>query len=212
MTKPKAYYQAYLVIKCLSKEEYSLIPKVLLDEIESKMEKDDSIYVNPTIPLEKQKIDEKTYDILDKVINAIEKNYGKDAIDNPEKYAKIEEKDDDDIFADTEPKAKKEGNLSTSNKVSELENENIRLKGIITALEEENKKIDEAKNLFNEYKTLVASKDKKIKLLNDEIIVLKNNNQALYDDLNKVPKLVRKIFVKDDIKRLKSGSEDNKNE
>ena len=30
MTKSKAYYQAYLVLDCLSNEEYSLIPK---DEI-----------------------------------------------------------------------------------------------------------------------------------------------------------------------------------
>ena len=87
MTKAKAYYQAFLVLKCLSKEEYSLIPKRLLDEITSKMEQDPNITVDSTIPLEEQKIDEKAYDILDRVIKAIERAYGSDAIDNPEKYA-----------------------------------------------------------------------------------------------------------------------------
>ena len=93
MTKPKAYYPAYLVLQCLSKEEYSLIPKDLLDEIKNKMEVDETIKVDSTIPLEKQKIDEKAYDILDRVIRAIERQYGSDAIDNPEKYA---EKVDDE--------------------------------------------------------------------------------------------------------------------
>jgi len=214
MTKPKAYYQAYLVIKCLSKEEYSLIPKSLLNEIISKMEKDESIYVDPNIPLEKQKIDEKTYDILDKVITAIERNYGKDAIDNPTKYAKldsnpVEEIDISDIFTEPVKKEEKKENRNQDRNVKDLENENIRLKGIIKALEEENKKIEKAKEIFEDYKTLISSKDQKIKILNEEVDTLKKNNQELYEDLNKVPKLVRKIFVKDDIKRLSAGNNTN---
>lgn len=214
MTKPKAYYQAYLVIKCLSKEEYSLIPKSLLNEITSKMEKDESIYVDPNIPLEKQKIDEKTYDILDKVITAIERNYGKDAIDNPTKYAKldsnpVEEIDISDIFTEPVKKEEKKENRNQDRNVKDLENENIRLKGIIKALEEENKKIEKAKEIFEDYKTLISSKDQKIKILNEELDTLKKNNQELYEDLNKVPKLVRKIFVKDDIKRLSAGNNTN---
>ena len=98
MTKPKAYYQAYLVIQCLSKEEYSLIPKELLDEIKSKMEVDESIVVDKAIPLEKQKIDDKAYDILDRVIKAIEKKYGADAIDNPNKYATVEPDPEEQVW------------------------------------------------------------------------------------------------------------------
>ena len=216
MTKPKAYYQAYLVLDCLSKEEYSLIPKSLLDEITSKMEKDDSIKVDKTIPLEKQKIDEKTYDILDRVIRAIEKAYGKDAIDNPEKYAKI-----DEIEVDLEPPkkenvkpqnnnnfAKPNDNRQNDNsrkRLRELEDENIRLKGIISALEEENKKIDKAKELFIDYKEVVSKKDSKIKELNEEINELKKANSELHSQIESLPKLVRKIFIKDDVKMLNNG-------
>ena len=216
MTKPKAYYQAYLVLDCLSKEEYSLIPKSLLDEITSKMEKDDSIKVDKTIPLEKQKIDEKTYDILDRVIRAIEKAYGKDAIDNPEKYAKI-----DEIEVDLEPPkkenvkpqnnnnfAKPNDNRQNDNsrkRLRELEDENIRLKGIISALEEENKKIDKAKELFIDYKEVVSKKDSKIQELNEEINELKKANSELHSQIESLPKLVRKIFIKDDVKMLNNG-------
>jgi len=216
MTKPKAYYQAYLVLDCLSKEEYSLIPKSLLDEITSKMEKDDSIKVDKTIPLEKQKIDEKTYDILDRVIRAIEKAYGKDAIDNPEKYAKI-----DEIEVDIEPPkkenvkpqnnnnfAKPNDNRQNDNsrkRLRELEDENIRLKGIISALEEENKKIDKAKELFIDYKEVVSKKDSKIQELNEEINELKKANSELHSQIESLPKLVRKIFIKDDVKMLNNG-------
>ena len=38
MTKEKAYYQAYLILEKLPKEEYELIPEKILDEIKSKME------------------------------------------------------------------------------------------------------------------------------------------------------------------------------
>lgn len=216
MTKPKAYYQAYLVLDCLSKEEYSLIPKSLLDEITSKMEKDDSIKVDKTIPLEKQKIDEKTYDILDRVIRSIEKAYGKDAIDNPEKYAKI-----DEIEVDIEPPkkenvkpqnnnnfAKPNDNRQNDNsrkKLRELEDENIRLKGIISALEEENKKIDKAKELFIDYKEVVSKKDSKIQELNEEINELKKANSELHSQIESLPKLIRKIFIKDDVKMLNNG-------
>lgn len=216
MTKPKAYYQAYLVLDCLSKEEYSLIPKSLLDEITSKMEKDDSIKVDKTIPLEKQKIDEKTYDILDRVIRAIEKAYGKDAIDNPEKYAKI-----DEIEVDIEPPKKENVKPQNNNNFAkpndnrqndnsrkilrELEDENIRLKGIISALEEENKKIDKAKELFIDYKEVVSKKDSKIQELNEEINELKKANSELHSQIESLPKLVRKIFIKDDVKMLNNG-------
>ncbi|MBR3281480.1 MAG: hypothetical protein IKI57_06590 [Clostridia bacterium] len=212
MTKAKAYYQAYLVLDCLSKEEYSLIPKEMIRDIESKMEKDPEIKVDSTIPLEKQKIDEKAYDILDKVIKAIEKAYGKDAIDNPEKYAKLDEgapkkvnvnqpvEIEVDDFTIPPPK-KPQNNSNSKESISELKAENIKLHGIIEALEAENKKIDEAKELFLNYKEVMAQKDEKIRQLVAENSDLKRNNEELHQSIESMPKIVRKIFLKD-VQRL----------
>lgn len=206
MTKSKAYYQAYLVLECLSEEEYSLIPQELLNEIESKMEVDTSIVVDASIPLEKQKIDEKTYDILDRVIRAIEKAYGEDAIDNPEKYANAEEdkntvpKDEFDIIIDDltdgkpEHTVKSESKKATAGGDKELKEENIRLKNIITALEQEAKKVEAAKALYYDYKEMVQKKDEIIRALQIENQNLKTNNEELNKSINSVPKLFRKLF------------------
>ena len=212
MTKAKAYYQAYLVLDCLSQEEYSLIPKDMLRDIESKMERDPEIVVDSTIPLEKQKIDEKTYDILDKVIRAIERAYGKDAIDNPEKYAKLDEEPPKKVNVNqpveievddfTMPPPKKEPNKpSSSDNINELKAENIKLHGIIDALEAENKKIEEAKALFMDYKEVMAQKDEKIRQLTAENSDLRRNNDELHQSIESMPKIVRKIFLKD-VQRL----------
>lgn len=211
MTKSKAYYQAYLVIGCLSKAEYNLIPKELLEEIKSKMEVDESIKVDKTIPLEKQKIDEKTYDILDRVISSIEKAYGKDAIDNPGKYQEEAKKknDNEKVFefeiGETQPIVKNEkekalgqGPLNTYNE-KELKEENLKLKGIINALEAENKKIEEAKELYYDYKEIVAKKDNLIDELKTENESLKKSQEELKTMLDRIPKLVRKIFKIDNI-------------
>jgi len=216
MTKPKAYYQAYLVLDCLSKEEYALIPKELLEEIKSKMEVDKSITVDSTIPLEKQKIDEKTYDILDRVIRAIEKAYGSDAIDNPDKYASLVT--DPPV---KEPKDKKYSQKTSTRKqdnipeeivienekerisIKELKEENLRLEGIISALRNENKKIEEAKQLYYDYKEVVSKKDEIIRDLKNQNDELKKVNEELHQDIQKIPKLFRKIFIKED--KLLSG-------
>ena len=213
MTKPKAYYQAYLVLDCLSKEEYALIPKDLLNEIKSKMEVDESITVDSTIPLEKQKIDEKTYDILDRVIRAIEKAYGSDAIDNPDKYAtQVVDPPVKDSKKPTSSSAKKQESKveeivvddeKERISIKELKEENLKLKGIISALENENKKIEEAKQLFYDYKEVVSRKDeiiKDLKMQNDE---LRKANDELHQNIEKVPKIVRKIFIKEN--KLLSG-------
>lgn len=227
MTKSKAYYQAYLVIQCLSKEEYSLIPKALLDEITSKMEVDDTIKVDSTVPLEKQKIDEKAYDILDKVIRAIEREYGKDAIDNPGKYAKDVKDDSNKKSPNVETKGvtvaspSKKADEKTPNKshnipshhdetrdntkMQALQNENIKLQGIIKALEEENKKIDKAKDLVIEYKEFLAAKDEQIRELNIKLAAAREEKEEIYSMYQRIPAFLRKIFAGDDKKMLKGG-------
>ncbi len=220
MTKAKAYYQAYLVLDCLSDEEYSLIPDELLEEIESKMEVDESIKVDSSIPLEKQKIDEKAYDILEKVIKAIEKNYGRDAIDNPDKYAdkakpkKKKSSSSKEIFEDDErkviekPKLEVERrDIEVEQRIQELQNENIKLKSIIKALEEENKKIEKAKELVIDYKGALSIQEEKNKKLKNEIDKLQQSNDELYESISKMPKILRKIFIKDYTKLLRTPSD-----
>ena len=205
MTKPKAYYQAYLVLECLSEEEYNLIPQNLLDEITSKMEKDDSIKVDSTIPLDKQKLDDKTYDILDRVIRAIERAYGKDAIDHPSNYGSNTEKNKPKNNNKTTEKSKNNyiDQEKDNKKVKELEAENIKLKGIIDALEAENKKIETAKELFLDYKEIVARKDQKISDLIKRNEELAQANDELHSEIERLPKLIKRIFIKDRIKKLK---------
>jgi len=212
LTKGKAYYQAYLVLDCLSEEEYSLIPNELLEEIKMKMEEDPEIKVDSSVPLEKQKIDEKTYDILDRVIKAIERAYGADAIDNPEKYAIVNEEEtkkqdkaeefDLDIEFEEKPKTKKD---KVPENAKELKEENLKLHNIIKALEEENQKISEAKELYYDYKEVVAKKDEKIRGLRMEIEALKKSNDELHEMIEKMPKLLRNIFIKDYQKMLNDG-------
>ena len=202
MTKPHAYYEAYLVLQCLSKTEYNLIPKSLLDEITSKMEKDDSIKIDPSIPLEKQKLSEKTYGILDKVINAIEKEYGKDAIDHPENVTVKEDiKKDADIEIDlSNNDFKPQADPKSSSKLQE---ENFKLQGIIETLKKENEKVGKAKELVLDYKGLVEKKDMEIEKLKEQVTKLQGDNADLYNQIQQVPRIFRKIFIKDDVKLLK---------
>ena len=213
MTKSKAYYEAYLVLQCLSEVEYNLIPKDLLNEITTKMEVDDSIQVDPSVPLEKQKLSDKTYDILDKVINAIEKAYGKDAIDHPEDVV-VEDKSEDnrrnkitveEIDLDL---LESKPNTNTSNRGmaasdANLREENIRLQSIIDTLKIENQKVGKAKELVMDYKELVDKQEKEISKLKEEVTKLQIDNAELYGQIQKFPKLIRRIFIKDNTKLLK---------
>lgn len=194
MTKSKAYYQAFLVLSCLSKEEYSLIPEELLDEIKTKMEVDEDIKIDSNIPIEKQKIDDKAYDILDRVIKSIEKKYGKDAIYEPQKYAKDEK---------NAPKSEKMPQKSAEITQKDPKLDNLELKNITNALEEEKEKVEKAKNLIIDYKEVIEQKDARIRELKEEIESLKEDNVALNSMIQKVPGFLRKIFIKDDIKMLK---------
>ena len=210
MTKPKAYYEAYLVLQCLSQVEYNLIPKDLLNEITSKMEVDESIKIDPNIPLEKQKLSDKTYDILDRVISAIEDAYGKDAIDHPEDVVveetntkKKPEVEEIDLGFDIAEKPNIPNNNYKGMPEARLKEENIRLQSIIETLKIENQKVGKAKELVLDYKDLVNKKEKEIEKLKEEVTKLQTDNAELYEQIQKFPKLIRKIFIKDNIKLLK---------
>ena len=148
MTKEKALYQAKLIIEGLSEEEYNLIPKDFIDYINENMEYDENIKVNPEIPLEEQNIDDKTYDILEEMLNRIDKNAIKD----------IEQKD---------------GIAEGSDEFNNLKNENLQLKELTEKLKRENSKIVQIKDLVQDYKDELSKKIKEIEELkaqNEELL------------------------------------------
>ena len=174
LTKAKALYQVKLILDYLPEEEYELIPQEEIDYVEDNFEYDENISIDPSIPLENQKIDDKAYEILDRIIKKAEAN----------KKVNIQEVDE---YIES---------VKESNKKFDIEMENIRLKNIIETLEKENSKIPKAKELLEEYKEMVKQKDR-------EIEELRENNKYLYECNQKIPKFIRKLFVKDDIRLLR---------
>ena len=172
LTKEKMLYQVKLIINCLPEEEYNLIPEDTIEYIENNFEYDANITINPEVPLEEQNIDDKTYEMLDKIVKSVEKNKENIVINDAET---VQESED-------------------------TNQENIKLKSIIEFLKKENELIPKAKVLLEEYKKALAESE-------EEIERLKKNNQDLYDSLQKVPKLLRKFFIKEDIKLLNSDNE-----
>ena len=88
--------------------------------------------------------------------------------------------------------------IKESNKNFETSAENIRLQKLVKLLKKENEKIPKAKKLVEEYKNALAEKNK-------EIEVLEKNNKYLRELINRIPKFIRKFFIKDDIKLLNEG-------
>lgn len=169
ISKEKALYQVKLILDYLPEEEYKLIPQETIDYIEDNFEYDENFMINPNIPLEQQKIDDKTYEILDQIINKAEQSQ------------KANKKDE---LASYIEKVKKE------NQEFDIKVENIKLKNIIETLKKENKKIPKAKSLLEEYKDALKQKDV-------EIEALKETNQDLYESINNLPKIIKKLFLKD---------------
>ena len=167
LAKAKVLYQVKLILDYLPEEEYKLIPKEIIDYIENNFEYDENILVDPSIPLERQNIDEKAYEILEKIIKKIEESRNKDYTSDISKY--VEEV--------------KESNNNYTTQI-----ENIRLKKIIEILKKENSKIPKAKELIKEYKEVLSKKQK-------EIDKLKEYNEYLDSIIQKLPKLIRKKYI-----------------
>lgn len=195
MTKEKAYYQAFLILEHLPKEEYDLIPKDMITEIEDKMEYDESIRIDASVSLEKQKIDEKTYKILDKIIKTVEKT-NKNALNSV--TLGNGKSDTSEEFKDYIKRC------NTENELYNTKIEMIRLNGMLEKLKNENGKVDEAKDLIIGYRNVIGTKDAEISKLNAQLQEMKKNNEELFDTLNKIPKFLRKMFIKDDVKLLKN--------
>lgn len=181
LAKEKALYQVKLILDYLPEDEYKLIPQKTIDYIENNFEYDEKFSIDPKIPLEKQKIDDKAYDLLDKIVKSAELSMKQNKVtDNSRINADIQEI--------------KESNQNYNAKI-----ENIRLKKLVSFLRKENDEILKSKELLEKYKNALKQKD-------NEIEKLKRNNQELYECIQKLPKIIRKIFIKDsDIKLLYSG-------
>jgi hypothetical protein len=180
LSKAKALYQVKLILDYLPEEEYKLIPKETIEYIENNFEYDENFSINPNIPLEKQKIDDKAYEILDKIVKATEVTKNENKLhDKAKMNAYIQEV--------------KESNQNYNDRI-----ENIRLKNLVEMLKKENSKILKAKDLISDYKDALKQKE-------DEIEKLKKNNQDLYNCIQGLPKIIKKLFIKDlNIKLLNS--------
>lgn len=180
LSKAKALYQVKLILDYLPEEEYKLIPKEIIEYIENNFEYDENFSINPNIPLEKQKIDDKAYEILDKIVKATEVTKNENKLhDKAKMNAYIQEV--------------KESNQNYNDRI-----ENIRLKNLVEMLKKENSKILKAKDLISDYKDALKQKE-------DEIEKLKKNNQDLYNCIQGLPKIIKKLFIKDlNIKLLNS--------
>ena len=71
LSKAKAMYQVKLILDYLPDEEYKLIPQETIDYIEDNFEYDENFTINPSIPLENQKIDDKACELLDKIVKSV---------------------------------------------------------------------------------------------------------------------------------------------
>ena len=180
ISKAKALYQVKVILDYLPEDEYKLIPKETLDYIENNFEYDENFTINPSIPLEKQKIDDKAYEILDKIVKSAETNKKENkSVNNAKMEAYLQK-------------------VRESNKDYNARIENIRLKNLVEMLKKENSKIPEARDLLSEYKDALKQKD-------NEIEKLKKNNQDLYECIQGLPKIIKKLFIKNnDIKLLNS--------
>ena len=176
VSKSKALYQVKLILEYLPEEEYKLIPQETIDYIEENFEYDENFKIDPKIPLEKQKIDDKAYDLLEKIVNQTKKVVNSNRIS-------IKQNSSSEI--DKYIKKIKQSNENYDTRI-----ENIRLNNLVKFLKKENGKIPKVKELLEEYKELLKQKD-------NEIERLKINNKELHECIQKLPKIIKKIFIKD---------------
>lgn len=148
LSKRKMLYQVKLILDYLPEEEYRLIPQDMINYIENNYEYDENIKINPNIPLEKQSIDDKTYEMLNKI----------------EKQTLNNTKDIDNYIE----KVKKE------NKEFNIKIENAKLKNKLEVLEKENERIPKAKALLEEYNSALKQKETEIKRLKEKNQKLNN--------------------------------------
>ena len=147
VTKAKSLYQVKLILDYLPEDEYKLIPQETIDYIDENFEYDENFIIDPKIPLEKQKIDDKAYDLLEKIVKQTKTAYSNE----------ISTKQNNSSAIDEYIKKVKQSNKNYDTMI-----ENIRLNNLIEFLKKENSKIPKAKELLEEYKEALQLKDNEI--------------------------------------------------
>lgn len=180
LTKEQYLYQAKLIIDCFPEEEYKQIPKGILEYIEENMKEDPNIVIDPKVPLEEQNVDPQTWKLLKDIINIVDEN------NFYEEYKK-------ELNEYLE-------NVIEQNRGFEARIDNINLNKNISKLEVENEKIPKAKELIYGYQKVIENKDK-------EIEELKNECNSLKEMLNKIPKFIKTLFLRN--KKIKLLKEKN---
>ena len=150
---------------------------------------------------------EEEYNLIPKeTINYIEDNFEYDENIKIDPNIPLENQNIDDssykylekIIAEAEKNQKASKNkeledyikdVKESNKNFETNVENIRLKELVELLKKENGKIPKIKSLVEDYKNALEEK----------------NNKYLIELFNRIPKFIRKFFIKEDIKLLNEG-------
>lgn len=169
LSTEKAMYQAYLIIECLPEEEKRLIPLEEIENLKNQMEVDERIKINPNISLSKQKIDDRTLDILDFILKKINKN-------EPKIKTELNEiKEHQDVI-----------NIV---KLSELLTENYMLNEKIKNIENTNQKVEGYREIAIKFKDVLETLNNEKDML---IVKLEKLNKA-YEEL---PVFVKKIFLR----------------
>ena len=172
LTREKALYQLKLILDYLPQNEYQLISKETIEYIEKNMEIDESIQIDPAIDLDEQNIDDLTYEYLEEVIDEMQFHQKKEA-DLEQNIQKVQE------------------DIKTQGYQIEIKE----LQEIIERLKQENTKIPKAKSLMMEYKEALAQSEA-------EREKLRKNLSDMYETFQKIPKIIKKIFIKDWEKKL----------
>lgn len=186
-------YQTWLIIEGLPDEEKSLISVELLDEIQNTMEQDDSIKIDFSIPLEKQELDTKTWSMLNKIMKSVNKNGYKKSRKISEKYL-------------NNSNASKE---TSDYKINEDYIEKIKIENT-QLLQELSKTKENVRVLITGYKKAYEdSKRENVRLRKEcenEIKELKQSCNDVIQMFDMIPRIVRRIFVKDEkIKMLRKN-------
>lgn len=180
LSKSQYLYQAKLVIDQFPEEEYNLIPVKTLKYIEENMQADPNIKIDTSKSLEEQELDPQTWDFLEKMV---------DEVSNNQFYEEYKDEADDcyKLFEE-------------QNKGYVAMAENKKLNNEISGLKAENEKIPQAKELVLAYKNLIQEKE-------EEIRNLKLKNNSLEEQLSRIPKFIKLIFIRNKIKKLNENNE-----
>ncbi len=194
LSKEKAMYQTWLIIEGLSKKEKSLISTDLLNEIKNTMEKDENIKIDFSIPLEKQKLDTKTWSMLGKVMKSAERNGYK----KPKKMVENVE--------ETYNNGKGTNNFEMENEnIETIKLENIKLAQELSQTKENVRELIAGyKKAFEDSQAENAKLRQDYEVSENEVEKLKQDCKELIQMFDRIPGFIRKIFVKDEkIKMLR---------